>query len=544
MATGPASKSSSSAIISGLIFLACIVCVSLDVSQSFEFEQSFRKILLEASLSPDVAELAKLEAQRENLFILHFASVAFGVMLAFSYFFSSLTATSKVKDPLDDPLILSIPEGEAMGSRFDIESYMYVIEKNINEIKAIVESSERLGHTDKTNSAELKHLGESLGQMESTLEELISTAENKLNGSEETRSFVSSVRIEWSTLAHKVRASKQILERQREMIQSLDRLNSTVSNEVKGVRTFAKTVEDKISDLLGRVSHIQSETIQNSSHVNNMVSNLGACKEDMARSENLVKILTERTNSISGIIDVIDDIAEQTNMLALNASIEANRAGEQGAGFAVVAEEVRKLAVRSSTATRSITELLETIDEEANQASQKISKSLVDVGNVAEVAEKVSLRIKESAKLTSSAYNSMQGLVDVHGQMSQAVLRSEEISRNITNGISKIVKENSDSVESGADNLSHIVRLNAASDRILRLVDRQYVDDRHLTGLARSLGHQLQSATRKSNSSQKESLVGSLALLKDSRMSHYDVQSCLKVIHTATESLNRVTKAG
>ena len=105
------------------------------------------------------------------------------------------------------------------------------------------------------------------------------------------------------------------------------------------------------------------------------VSSIEESRENVAEAAKLVKGLSQRAEAIVNIIDVIDDIAEQTNQLALNASIEAARAGEQGQGFAVVAGEVRNLAARSSSSTKSITDLLITIQEEADQASSQLESS-------------------------------------------------------------------------------------------------------------------------------------------------------------------------
>jgi methyl-accepting chemotaxis protein len=313
---------------------------------------------------------------------------------------------------------------------------------------------------------------------------------------------------------------------------------------MKEVGELSQKVEEKINDLLQKVGHIHSETVQNSANIVQVVNSLGACKEDMARSERLVKILTERTNSISSIIDVIEDIAEQTNMLALNASIEANRAGEQGAGFAVVAEEVRKLAVRSSTATRSITELLETIDDEANQASQKISKSLVDVGSIASVAEQVGVRIKESVKIASGTFTSMRNLVELQSQMIASVAKGNETMRGLNAAVVRLGKDSSDTVEATSDNLGQIVRLNASSDRILRLSDRQYDEARHVVRVVSTFKEKFHALTSASAARTQETAVGSLQSLAERKYNSYDVQSCLKVIHSATENLNRASKAG
>ncbi|HHY71750.1 MAG TPA: HAMP domain-containing protein [Bacillus bacterium] len=124
---------------------------------------------------------------------------------------------------------------------------------------------------------------------------------------------------------------------------------------------------------------------------------------------NKISDLSGKSVQIGEIVEVIDDIAEQTNLLALNAAIEAARAGEAGKGFAVVADEVRKLAERSSKATKEISELIESI-----QANTDASVDAVQVGN-------------EKAKNAGEAFKEIINLVKIAaGKIAEIAAASEE----------------------------------------------------------------------------------------------------------------------
>ncbi len=147
--------------------------------------------------------------------------------------------------------------------------------------------------------------------------------------------------------------------------------------------------------------------------------------------------LSERVSDITNIIDTIDDISEQTNLLALNASIEAARAGEQGNGFAVVADDIRKLAERSSIATRDIYQRIEAIQAETTDAMTAIleaGNSMETGVHHAEIANNSIKELDEKIGHMSREHIAAQNHLGALSSIASSLLgRTKEMARTIAN---------------------------------------------------------------------------------------------------------------
>ncbi|HUZ77745.1 MAG TPA: methyl-accepting chemotaxis protein [Chloroflexota bacterium] len=159
--------------------------------------------------------------------------------------------------------------------------------------------------------------------------------------------------------------------------------------------------------------------------VRRTIQSINVIKDTVLSSADKVQKLDERSRQIGNIVQVIDDIADQTNLLALNAAIEAARAGEQGKGFAVVASEVRKLAERTSRATKEIGELIMTTQDETAAAVQAMH-----VG---------SQEVEEGSNLGSDAGNALQ-------QILESVARNNEQVQNISAAVEEMTASSNEIV--------------------------------------------------------------------------------------------------
>ncbi|MBL1140778.1 MAG: methyl-accepting chemotaxis protein [Proteobacteria bacterium] len=192
--------------------------------------------------------------------------------------------------------------------------------------------------------------------------------------------------------------------------------------------------------------------------VNTTVETINNLASEVERTSEVIENLKGDSLSIGTVLDVIRDIAEQTNLLALNAAIEAARAGEQGRGFAVVADEVRTLASRTQQSTREINDMIERLQNGANQAV-----TVMEMGR-AKAVESV-----EQAAKAGEALQSITGVVDNIKSMNMQIASAaeeqsataEEINRNIVN-ISEVAQETAGGSQQTASASDELARL--ASD--------------------------------------------------------------------------------
>lgn len=300
--------------------------------------------------------------------------------------------------------------------------------------------------------------------------------------SEEVNELASTVKEASSSIAG---ASEQVATRSTEILGAAESTANSSSEVATSSESQAKNLQGIVNQVreMGRaVRQVTDaiETIAVSTGVKEVVSEDGTeiqstlhgmkvIQESTSLVGSRMRDLAEKSERIASIVSLIDDLADQTNLLALNAAIEAARAGEQGRGFAVVADEVRKLAERSAVATSEITGLIEEMMSlmaqstqamaEADEAVDRGAQTVLALNDPVSNATKMAEEVRVLAHKVETAVDDCAAITDENAAAASTMAQSsEEVSRSI-HDVSAAAEETTGSAQELSTQVSYLATL-------------------------------------------------------------------------------------
>ncbi|MDF2156140.1 PAS domain-containing methyl-accepting chemotaxis protein [Vibrio sp. CAU 1672] len=258
-------------------------------------------------------------------------------------------------------------------------------------------------------------------------------------------------------------------------IQSIDQGLQQQCSETEQVATAVEELTNSINEVSTAATESSQLTVQANtesqkglSSIEETIAEVDALNEELTRSQSIINQLSDDSQKIDSILEVITAISEQTNLLALNAAIEAARAGEAGRGFAVVADEVRNLASKTGSSANEIHAMIKQLQDTASQAVEAMQNGNQLSNNCKQRADQTGDVLRMiSAKLDSVTDSSHQIAVAVE----QQACVTQEINRNIIN-IKQLADNTSETSQTSIERTSRLVDSIEAMQRLMTQFNR------------------------------------------------------------------------
>ena len=233
-----------------------------------------------------------------------------------------------------------------------------------------------------------------------------------------------------------------------------------IASATESAGSMASSVEE-VSGNAERAADVARHSVEvahkGGDAVRRTIDGMNTIRETIQETSKRIKRLGESSQEIGNIVELINDIAEQTNILALNASIQASMAGEAGRGFAVVADEVQRLAERAANATKQIEVLVRTIQTDTNEAVVSMERSTTDVVGGALLAENAGAALEEIEQVSNQIASLVQ---NISGSSRQQTGAAQNIARNMQ-VLKEISAQTADSTNATSAAIAKLAELSA-----------------------------------------------------------------------------------
>ncbi len=253
-----------------------------------------------------------------------------------------------------------------------------------------------------------------------------------------------------------------VVSESRENSDTLTQETNSVLIAVEEMSTALTRVSDVTTTAEAEASKNDRNVSEGQSSMKRAIDSMTTLQSEFGHTQVAMEGLISESAQVSGVLDVIKSIAEQTNLLALNAAIEAARAGEQGRGFAVVADEVRSLAQRTQDSTNEIEDIIASLQEKTNSMGGTINQAASLMGTAHENIEKIGnvfVKIKETTETIFSLNSDIAQTTDEQSRVSNSINESLTQINDLTNQVAKSIGQVEHSASKLDDRAKELVNM-------------------------------------------------------------------------------------